>query len=157
MWKLTHICRRMTPVRANSLGMWEVSLKAFAWLAAGSNLYLFAYTSSQMQQWFPEYYVTDEATGHAVPEASAAHEILLIVLILEHFLLIVGMLVKSTISNTPKSVRVGLMKHQWYHEALASKARFRSVKRSSEEVSSLSNLFKKLGPNKMQPRQVTWS
>lgn len=159
MWKLGHLCRRQIPVRANSLGMWKVSLKVLAWLAAGSNLYLFAYTSSQMKQWFPDYYVTDEVTGQTLPKASAAHDILLIVLILEHCVVVTAMLVRNTIACTPENVRLGIMKHQWYHEALASKARFRSVKRSSEEIASLSRIFQKMRPPERpsQPRQVSWS
>ena len=142
MWKLGHLCRRQIPVRANSLGMWKVCLKVIAWLAAGSNLYLFAFTSSQMRQWFPQYFVTDKL-GNTMPKASALHEILLIVLILEHCAVITVMLVRNTIACTPETVRLGIMKNQWYHEDLASKARFRSVKRSSAEVASLSHIVQK--------------
>jgi len=156
MWKLGHLCRRQIPVRANSLGMWKVCLKVIAWLAAGSNLYLFAFTSSQMRQWFPDYYVTDKL-GNTMPKASALHEILLIVLILEHCAVITVMLVRNTIACTPETVRLGIMKNQWYHEDLASKARFRSVKRSSAEVASLSHIVQKSQQGRpSQLRQVSW-
>jgi len=142
LWKLSHLFRRMTPVRANDIGMWKLSLKSFAWLAASSNLIIFAFTSSQLRQWLPDYYVTD-AAGQSTPKASSAHEILLVVLIIEHCLIITAMLGRNAIPSTPESVRVEVQKQLWFHERLASKARNQTVQRNSAEVTSLSQLREK--------------
>ena len=127
----------MTPVRTNDIGTWKLSLKSFAWLAASSNLIIFAFTSSQLRQWLPDYYDTD-AAGQSTPKASSAHEILLVVLIIEHCLLITAMLGRNAIPSTPKSVRVEVQKQLWFHERLASEARDLTVQRNSAEVTSLS-------------------
>ncbi|KAL7543706.1 hypothetical protein ACHAXR_013200 [Thalassiosira sp. AJA248-18] len=144
LWKITHLCRRMSPVRANGIGMWKLSLKAIAWLAAGSNLLIFAFTSSQMQQWFPEFYVTDEITGRTSPGASSSNEILLIVLIIEQFLVVIAGLVNNSVPTIPQSVCIDIQRRNWFHEHLASKRRHRTATRTSTGITALSHTIKQL-------------
>lgn len=127
--------------------IWKTALKAIAWLTVGSNLYLFAFTSSQMKQWFPAYYITDEVTGQSLPDASSTHEILLVVLMIEHVLLIIAILGRNAIAVTPKSVCDEIQKRLWCQENLASNARVQTAKRSSEEITSHSQRVKKAGFN----------
>jgi len=146
-WKLTYLFRRMIPVRANDIGTWKWSLNTFAWLAASSNLLIFAFTSSQLRQWLPHYYVTDEVSGHSVPKAS--HEILLVVLIIQNCLVTIVTIGRNAISSTPECISVEVQKWLWLQERLASNTRKRTVKRSSFEVSSLSKYFMTQGSSKI--------
>ena len=137
-WKLTHLFRRRSPVRTNGIGMWKYSLRVIAWLSATSNLFLFAFTSSQLRQWLPDYYHTDERSGQSMPNASSTSEILLIVMVIEHCIIILSGLVMSAIHATPNSVKVELQKHIWVHEQVSGQIRKQTVKRSSAQVTSLS-------------------
>mmetsp|Transcript_11195 Transcript_11195/g.23869 ORF Transcript_11195/g.23869 Transcript_11195/m.23869 type:complete len:742 (-) Transcript_11195:790-3015(-) len=137
LWKLSHVFRRTTPLRASDIGMWKMSLKAIAWLSACSNLLIFAFTSSQLRQWLPDYYVTD-AGGQSAPKDGYFVEILLIVVCIEHFIIIIAGLARKMIPKIPESVSVGIQKQLWYHETVASKARCLTVQSKSNEVKSLS-------------------
>jgi len=136
LWKLTHLSRRMTPVRTNDIGMWKLSLTAIAWLSSTTNLIIFAFTSSQLRQWLPDYYVSD-AAGNSMPKTSTdAHEILLVILLIEHCLIILSILGRNALPRVPASVRIEVQKRLWYNEKLASEARNRERQAVAEAVSS---------------------
>ena len=138
VWKIGHLYRRKTSTRASGIGMWNGALKTIAWLAASSNLLIFAFTSSQLRQWLPDYYEENEVTGRSMPKASSAHEILLIVLIIEHGLILIALLVRNAIRGIPKKVCIETERRLWHHEQLASRARLQTVKRTSVEILALS-------------------
>jgi len=150
-WKLNHLFRRVTPVRANNIGMWKMVLKCFAWFSAVSNLIIFAFTSSQLREWLPDYYVTDEVSGRTVPKASSAEQILLVILVIEHLALLFAISVKNAIPSIPENIRVEIQKRLWLHDELATNARNLSVQKSSLEVTSLSqSSMKVLGRPKLK-------
>ena len=129
-WKKLHLLRRMSPCRENGIGMWKHVLKAMSWLSIMSNLYLFAFTSSQLRQWFPEYYHTDPRDGNTVANPSKFSEILLTVLIIEHCIIIIAVLLRSAIPSLPHSTHVELQKSTWYHENKVEQSRATSRRQS---------------------------
>ena len=90
-----------------------------------------------MHQWLPDYYVTD-SNGHARPKAASTHEILLIVLIIEHSLVVIAGVIKNAIASTPGSVSVKIQRRQWLHEQEAMKARHQTTRRESAQIFVLS-------------------
>lgn len=93
--------------------MWKSLTQALALLSVFSNLLIFAFTSKQMQQWFPGLYATESDVSSA--------NILLVVLIIEHCLLLFAASVRNFIPKTPKSVCIGIQQMMWHHESEGKK------------------------------------
>jgi len=146
-WKLTNLCQRKSPIRVQGIGMWKYSLVAITWLSAVSNLYLFAFTSSQLRQWLPDYYHTDER-GQSMPNRDAAYRILLVVLVIEHCVIIIAALVRSCIPHIGPHIRLEIEKYYWFHENNAADQRTKTVKRASQQINVLSTAVDTSSPTK---------
>lgn len=134
LWKLTRLCRRPSPNRIESLGMWNTILRVMEWMSALTNCLIFAFASSQMRQWLPENYTTNE-WGKSTLVDSTADETLLIMFAIEHALVLVGLVLLHFVPPVPGFILAEVEKRQWLHDISAQKARLRMMK-----VSSIRNL-----------------
>ena len=92
-----------------------------------TNCLIFAYTSSQMQQWIPENYSRDEH-GMLMLVPGPAHETVAIMFAIEHLLLMIGVFVRSVVRCVPKDVAIEVEKRDWMHEMISTKARLQSTR-----------------------------
>jgi len=95
-------------------------------LSALTNCLIFAFTSSQLQQFIPDNYVKDQF-GRPALRTGAAEETMLLMLGLEHSLIVLAALVKSIVPKVPQHVRNGISKRDYLHQALLAKGRLRTM------------------------------
>lgn len=95
--------------------------------SALTNCLIFAYTSSQMQQWIPGNYSRDEH-GRLMLVPGRAHETVAIMFAIEHLLLMIGVFVRSVVRRVPKDVAIEVEKRDWMHEMISTKARLQSTR-----------------------------
>lgn len=126
MWKLTRLTKRPCPSRLNSIGMWKSIFSVMVWTSALTNCIIFAFTSSQMKQWLPDNYTTDEY-GRTVLVPHTADETVLIVFAIEHIILLVGLLVRQLVDPVPEDVLDEVDRVKWLHETYAQKARLKMM------------------------------
>lgn len=126
MWKLTKLTKRPCPSRLNSIGMWKKIFDVMVWTSALTNCIIFAFTSSQMRQWLPDNYTTDEF-GRTVLLPHTADETVLIVFAIEHVILLVGLLVRQFIDPVPEDVLDEVDRVKWLHETYAQNARLKMM------------------------------
>ena len=104
--------------------MWKQIFQLMIWTSALTNCIIFAFTSSQMKQWLPDNYITDDY-GRTVLVPHTADETVLIVFAIEHMVLLVGLLVRQFIDPIPEDVVNEVDRVKWLHESLAQKARLK--------------------------------
>mmetsp|Transcript_24315 Transcript_24315/g.38164 ORF Transcript_24315/g.38164 Transcript_24315/m.38164 type:complete len:234 (+) Transcript_24315:1-702(+) len=125
-WKLSRVFRRPTVVKTDSIGMWKHLLHMLVSLSALTNCLIFAFTSSQLQQFIPENYVTDQF-GRPALRTGAAEETMLLMLGMEHSLIVLAGLVKSVVPKVPQHVKNGLSKRDYLYQALLAKGRLQTM------------------------------
>jgi len=136
-WKLCHLHRRPSVIKASGIGMWVLSLKLIAWLSAWSNLLIFVFTSNQMRTWFPHYYADGtDRNGHLVLKANSTADIFFTLWTIEHALILVVFLIRI-IPSIPASVYLRFQQHSWYLEKEAVKSRFTSPTRTPADTKKL--------------------
>ncbi len=95
-------------------------------LSALTNCLIFAFTSSQLQQFIPENYVTDQF-GRPALRTGAAEETMLLMLGMEHSLIVLAALVKSVVPKVPQHVKNGISKRDYLYQALLAKGRLQTM------------------------------
>lgn len=133
MWKLNHLHQRPNVMKTRGLGVWSSALKLIGWLSAFSNLLIFAFTSSQMRAWFPDWY-SDSGDGKSVMKDSSAADVMFTLWMIEHAFLLIGFFVRVMIPSIPRNVRIELLRHSFFLEMEASRGRFATMKRYSREI-----------------------
>ena len=113
--------------------MWLYALRLTGWLSACSNLLIFAFTSSQMRTWFPDWY-SDAGDGKSVMKDSSATDVMFTLWMIEHAFLLIGLFVRVMIPSIPDCVRIKLLQHSFFLEMEASRGRFANVKRYSHDI-----------------------
>ena len=123
IFRLLHLCRRVTPERANGIGSWYQVLQSIALVSVLTNCLIFGFESHQMAYWFPWLFrsaavsasgsVLDElsvgdasimgvgagVTTSAVLQENSGHIVAGIVFGLEHVILLVIAAVNLLISD----------------------------------------------------------
>jgi len=125
-WKLSRVFRRPDVIKTASIGMWKHLLNMMVSLSALTNCLIFAFTSSQLQQFIPNRYVIDHF-GRPALKTGTAEETMLLMLGLEHSLILLAALVKSIVPKVPQHVKNGINKREYLHQALLSKGRLRMM------------------------------
>jgi len=136
-WKLSRVFRRPDVVKTASIGMWKHLLNMMVSLSALTNCLIFTFTSSQLQQFIPHSYVTDQF-GRPALKTGAAEETMLLMLGLEHSLILLAALIKSIVPKVPQHVKNGISKRDYLHQALLARGRLRTM----EAAATVQNLAK---------------
>lgn len=108
--------------------MWKRILRVMVWLGAITNCLIVTFTSSQMRQWVPENYATDEF-GRSVLVPHTADETVLIVFGIEHVIILLGLTIRLFIDPIPEDVLDEVDRVKWFHETVAQKAHMKMMKR----------------------------
>jgi hypothetical protein len=132
-WKLTRLCKRPCPRRQDSIGMWKRILRVMMWMSALTNCLIFAFTSSQLRQWLPNNYSTDEY-GRTVLVPHTADETVFLVFAIEHVILFLGVLVRHFVDPVPEDVLDQVDRGKWLQQTYAQKARLRMMKSFKKEL-----------------------
>lgn len=103
------------------------------WMSALTNCLIFAFTSSQLRQWIPNNYSTNEY-GKTVLVPHTADETVFLVFAIEHVILILGALMRHFVDPVPEDVLDEVDRCKWLHETYAQKARLRLMKSIKKEL-----------------------
>merc|ERR1712032_1623057 len=99
VFKLTTALQRPVVYSAKDMGPWEDILTCMVWLAAVTNVLIVGLTSEQLKTLFPSYFL-DLGDTHAARKEGIA-----LMAVIEHTLLVVGMLITWLIDPVPQSVK----------------------------------------------------
>eukprot|EP00559_Dactyliosolen_fragilissimus_P006979 CAMPEP_0184856590 /NCGR_PEP_ID=MMETSP0580-20130426/1767_1 /TAXON_ID=1118495 /ORGANISM="Dactyliosolen fragilissimus" /LENGTH=299 /DNA_ID=CAMNT_0027351693 /DNA_START=1439 /DNA_END=2338 /DNA_ORIENTATION=+ len=102
-WKLSHVHLRPMSRRSDGIGNWEYLITAIVWLSALTNCMIFCFTSMQLYQWLPGYFVVDDEGEHDLSPGSG-WMIVFIVFGIERFLIYSGNLINMIIPEVPQYV-----------------------------------------------------
>ena len=120
-YKLSFLYKRPIVKRVKSIGTWETVLLVQTWIAVLTNVFLFGFTSEQMLQWFPWLFdhVQVIVDGVSVVEqqlhTGTGRYVVAIVFILEHILIVIGLIITFTISDIPKWVQDAILRREYTH------------------------------------------
>ena len=151
-WKLSRVCRRPNVVKTDGIGMWKTLLKMMVSLSALTNCLIFAFTSSQLRQFIPENYISDEF-GRPALKTGAAEETMLLMLAMEHSLIVLAALIKSVVPKVPQHVKNEISKRDYLYQALLAKGRLRTM----EAAATTQNLMKSSTSPKPEIRKFSSS
>ena len=133
-WKLSRVFKKPSVIKTDSIGMWKHLLKMMVSLSALRNCLIFAFTSSQLQQFIPDNYVVDQF-GRSTLKTGAAEETILLMLGMEHLLIVLAALVKSVVPRVPQHVKNGISKRGYLHQAMLAQGRLQRM----ESAASIQN------------------
>ena len=111
--KLTNLCRKpLIGERIQNLGVWKRILQFMVWFSCLTNCLLFGFTSDQMMQYMPDFYVRDsEGITHMIRDKG--YVAILIIFGLERILLFGGLILHGMIPAIPESLLVRLQRRNY--------------------------------------------
>jgi len=109
IFKLTTICRKPRVLKTENIGTWNLLISCIIWLSALTNCFLFGYSSKQMMEFFPSFYVVD-VEGEQHFASNKGGFVVLLVFLIERILLFVGMAICACIGEIPEDVTLKLDK-----------------------------------------------
>jgi anoctamin-8 len=127
--KLAHVTRKPRAIRASSIGMWRSLIGGVVWLSALSNCLIFGFTSQQMMQWLPSFFVIAE-DGDQELAAGKGRFVVTVVFVLERTLLLLGLLVYFIVPAVPEDVAEKIEAREWVRAQAARKLRLQRLNRA---------------------------
>jgi len=119
-FKLSRVCLRPVPRRTSTLGVWSTLLKCIVWMSALTNCLLAGYTSDQLVQYMPKFYIHDRS-GYTTFEHDKGWLLVFIIFALEHGLILAGLLINSLVPKIPPDVATELERRNY----IQAKRRYR--------------------------------
>lgn len=116
-FKLARVCRRPRSDRSDGIGVWNSLLSCVVWMSALTNCLIVGFTSDQMMQIFPTFYMQEQDTITATcssgsqGDATLVHHgnkgwmAVFVIFGLERILLCVGLLIHAIVPEIPEDVR----------------------------------------------------
>ena len=102
-FRLTYLCQRPRAMRCDGLNMWKNLLYAIVQLSALTNCLIFGFTSGQLMEWLPHFYVMTE-DEHMRFKADKGWILIFIIFGMERVLLYTGNLLGAVIPKVPEDV-----------------------------------------------------
>jgi len=120
-FKLARVCRRPRSYRVDGIGIWNTLLSCIVWMSALTNCLIVGFSSDQMMQVFPNFYMQDRAGDtHLVHDKGWIA--VFVIFGLEHLMIIIGLLIYAVVPEIPEDVHEEVEKLQWVraqeHEAV---------------------------------------
>ena len=138
-FKLCFLSQRPIVERAYNIhSTWIIILKFMAWFSILTNAYIFAFSSEQMEEWFPELFNPDPdhleneeeiiITDHEEIKSGHGRYVVLIMFGLEHIVGIICALIHYIIPNITNKVDIRLKQkqHTLYHDYIETIKRKRT-------------------------------
>lgn len=112
-YKLTYLCQKPLAIeRIHDIGVWKRILQVVVWSSCLTNCMLFGFTSDQMMQFLPDFYIRDgEGVTHMVHDKGWIA--ILIIFGLERALIVVGLLLQALIPAVPESLAIRLQRRKY--------------------------------------------
>lgn len=124
-FKLTKVYRRPSVRRPHGIGIWKSIVASISWVAILTNVFIFAFSSEQMMQWFPLFFkhvTVLEPSGQTVMEQElrkgAGRYVLGLIFVLEHLLILVALFIQYAIDSIPIGTRNKLLAAEYQKEML---------------------------------------
>ena len=134
-FKLARICRKPRSFRKGSVGTWLYLMTGIVVLSALTNVYIFGFTSQQLMQYAPSWFVI-EADGDQGLVAGSGRYVVMLVVVIEHAMLLLGLLIAVAVPAVPDDV-AEQMKHRAFVIARDARAlRLRQIQSLGDSASS---------------------
>ncbi len=104
-FKLSHVHRRPVPTPVGGIGVWASLVKCIVWLSAFTNCMIFCFSSMQMVQYLPDYFIIDKTGEHDLKDGNG-WVVVFIIFGIERFLLLVGIILCLVIPDVPEEVKI---------------------------------------------------
>jgi hypothetical protein len=101
--KLAKVCRRPRSFRADGIGMWNSLLSSVVWMSALTNCLIVGFTSDQMKEIFPNFYMVD-AHGDTHLVHDKGWIAVFVIFGLERVLLLLGLFIYAIVPAVPEDV-----------------------------------------------------
>ena len=129
-WRLCFLTRRPDIVtRANNMHYtWVYILQFMTWVSIITNAILFAFTSEQMEEWFPQWYqhqLSDEISGFEELKGGKGRYVVLVMFGLEHMVGILCFMIYTLCDDVPEAVRIKVARRRY----LLEERLFRDIKK----------------------------
>eukprot|EP00483_Globobulimina_turgida_P009801 UN09820 len=130
-FKLCFLSQRPIVERAYNIhSTWIQILQFMAWFSILTNCYIFAFSSEQMEEWFPNLFNMDIDDMPQSEDIKTGHGryVVLIMFGLEHIIAFICMLIHYFIPNVSNNVNLQTQKkqHALYHDYIQNIKRIRS-------------------------------
>jgi anoctamin-10 len=102
-FKLAKVCRRPRSLRADGIGVWRTLLSCIVWTSALTNCLIVGFTSDQMKEIFPAFYMEDShGDTHLVHDKGWIA--VFVIFGLERIMIVLGLLIYAIIPAIPEDV-----------------------------------------------------
>jgi len=115
MFKLCFVSRRPPPTRASNIGTWRAVLIVQVWLSIVTNCLIFALSSNQMAEWFPELFRESEQ-GLDLMKVGSGRLVVGVAWAIEHIVVVIAVLVWFLVDPQPQWVRDAVAKEEYEAE-----------------------------------------
>mmetsp|Transcript_40788 Transcript_40788/g.95684 ORF Transcript_40788/g.95684 Transcript_40788/m.95684 type:complete len:173 (+) Transcript_40788:2049-2567(+) len=131
--KIAFVHRKCHPERISNIGIWNTLISIIIWSSALTNCLIFCFTSHQMAQWLPEMQPPegDNENWDAMVNSARGMHTVLLMFVLEHCILLFGVLLYSMIPSVPMNVVEQVEHRTFVRKMLARLQRRRNSKASS--------------------------
>lgn len=126
--KLASVCQRPRPFRKATIGMWFHLMTGIVILSALTNVWIFGFTSQQLMQYIPSWFVIEADGDQGLVDGSGRYVVLL-VFVIEHFMLLLGFCVAIYLPSVPEDVVEGQQHRNFVINRAARKLRFQQIER----------------------------
>lgn len=134
-FKLARICRKPRSFRKGSVGTWLHLMTGIVVLSALTNVYIFGFTSQQLMQYAPSWFVIEEDGDQGLVAGSGRYVVML-VFVIEHAMLLLGLLIAVAVPAVPDDV-TEQMKHRAFIIARDARAlRLRQIQSCEEDLAT---------------------
>lgn len=135
-FKITHVHRRPWAVPVQGIGVWSTLIKCIVWFSAITNCMIFCFSSMQMVQYLPQYFVVDESGEHNLKDGNG-WVVVFILFGIERLLLVTGILLALVIPAIPEDVRIKEQQTEYIQ------MRMHHLERSKADRTDIQNLEEK--------------
>jgi len=131
-FRLCFLSQRPVVERAfNIHGVWIQILEFLAWFGILTNCYIFAFSSEQMEEWFPSLFNPDDVPNLAEIKQGNGRYVVLIMFALEHLIGFICVGIRYFIPSMTENVNIEMQRkeHALHHQFVEN------IKRTSSSVS----------------------
>jgi len=119
--KISHVTRKPVPARVASIGIWNQLISVIIWFSCLTNCLIVCFSTDQLAQWMPSMELNRDDWDSVANSARGEH-VVRFMFVLEHAILLLGILLYSAIPSTPADVAAGI-KHRAYVRSQVARQR----------------------------------
>ncbi|ETO22183.1 hypothetical protein RFI_15014 [Reticulomyxa filosa] len=117
-YRLCYVTKRPNIVyRSNNMNkMWLLILNFMAWVGILTNTFLFAFTTEQMEEWFPDWYqhsANDDTAGFQEIKSGKGRYVVLVMFLIEHLIGIFAYLIHFLLDDHSSQTKDAISKRKF--------------------------------------------